>query len=782
MLKNYFLIAIRNILRQKGYSIINIFGLAVGLASVILILLWVKYEFSYDHSHKNVDRIYRLGQTLFYSSGPLNTFSMPGPLSAAVKENFPEVEESFRFKYSGMILRYEEKKFSEEIVYADKELFSVLTVDFIAGDPKAIFDDYFSVVISEKIAKKYFGSGNAIGKVLKFSSDKNFKVSGVFKDIPLNTSLRFDICIPLEHLEKDQDTKIVYGWNSFGTYILLKEGITWDAAEAKLKNFYPIASGRTESTVELWLWPLTKSHLYNYSGGGMIDTIYMFILIASVILIIACINFINLATARSAKRSKEIGLRKVVGANRKQVATQFIGESIFTSFLSLFVAILLVSLILPSFNLFTEKELIFDFADPIIVGSLIALTLFTGMIAGIYPALYLSSFRPIIVLKGFSSKGKSGSMFRKILVVFQFTLSIVLIIGTIIIFKQLSFIQDRDIGLQNDNVIFIRMKGEVNEKFELLKPILLTNPKIEYISRTSSLPFMVGSSTGSISWDGKAEEENIQLSFSSVDYDFEKTMGMKMAEGRYFSEEFGTDSSAVVINENAAKVMGLENPVGSWLSWGGGEDSRFTIIGVVKDYNFEHMSQEISPLVIFEAPQYCQFILIKLNKSDVKATIASIEEKWDELFPSYPFAYTFMDDRYRDMYEREEKSGELFKYFAFLAVFISSLGLFGLTSFLAEQKTREIGIRKVFGSSVSGIVRIMSKEFIILIIIANIIAWPLSWYLGRQLLDGYAYRTEMSWWIFLDATLISFIITFLTISYQSIKAARSNPLDALRYE
>ena len=782
MFKNYITIAIRNILRQKGYSFINILGLAVGLASVVLILLWVKYEFSYDHSHKNVDRIYRMGQTQFYSSGPMNTFSMPGPLSAAVKENFPEVEESFRFKYSGMIIQYEEKKFSEEIVYADKELFSVFTVDFIAGDPNAIFDDYYSVVISEKIAEKYFGSRNAIGKVLKFSTDKSFKVSAVIKDIPENTSLKFDICIPFEHLEKDLDTKFQYGWNSFGTYVLLKEGISWDAAEAKLKNFYPIASEKPESTVELWLWPLTKIHLYSYSGGGMIATIYMFILIASVILIIACINFMNLATARSAKRSKEIGLRKVMGANRKHVVNQFIGESIFTSFLSLFVAILLVSLILPSFNLFTEKELIFDFADPIIVGGLIALTLFTGMIAGSYPALYLSSFRPIVVLKGFTSKGKSGAMFRKVLVVFQFSLSIILIIGTIIIFKQLSFIQDRDIGLQNDNVIFIRMKGEVNEKFEVLKPILLTNPKIEYVSRTSSLPFMVNSNTGSIDWDGKAEEEDILISYSSVDYDFEKTMGMNMAEGRYFSEEYGTDSSAVVINENAAKVLGLENPVGSWLSWGGGEDSRFTIIGVVKDYNFEHMSEEISPLAIFEAPEYCQFILIKLNKSDVKATIASIEEKWDEVFPNYPFAYTFMDDRYGEMYEREEKSGELFKYFAFLAIFISSLGLFGLTSFLAEQKTKEIGIRKVLGSSVSGIVMIMSKEFIMLIIIANIIAWPLSWYLGRQLLDGYAYRTEMSWWIFLGATLISFTIAFLTISYQSIKAARSKPVDALRYE
>lgn len=781
MIKNYMLIAIRNILRQKGYSFINIFGLAVGLASVILILLWVNYEFSYDKAHERIDRIYRLGQTQLYSSGPLNTFSMPGPLSAAVKENFPEVEEAFRFSYSGMIIRYEEKKFSEEIVYADKELFSVMTVNFIAGNPTTIFDDYFSVVISEKLAKKYFGNENPLGKALRFSSDKSFKVSAVFEDIPINTSLRFDICIPFEHLEKDQDAKIKeYGWNSYGTYLLLKEGIAMEDAGSKIQHFLPIASNQPESTTELWLWPLTKIHLYRYSGGGMINTIYMFILIASIILIIACINFMNLATARSAKRSKEIGLRKVMGANRKHIINQFVGESVFTSFLSLIVAVLLVTLILPSFNLFTEKELIFDFADPVIVGGLIVLTLFTGIIAGSYPALYLSSFKPISVLKGFAIKGKSGATFRKTLVVFQFTLSIVLIIGTIIIFKQLSFIQNKDIGLRNENVIFIVMRGEVNSKFETFKPMLLANPKIESVSRTNSLPFRIGSNTGGINWDGKSEEEDILIGFSFADYDFVKTMGMEMAQGRYFSREYGTDSTAVVINENAAKIMGLENPVGSWLSWG--EESRYTIIGVVKDYNFQHMSEEISPLTIFKMPEYCQYILIKLNKTDVKSTIESIEENWDKVFPNYPFTYTFMEDKYREMYTREEKSGELFKYFAFLAVFISSLGLFGLTSYLAEQKTKEIGIRKVLGSSVSGIVMIMSKEFTKLIIIANIIAWPLTWYLGQQMLDMYAYRMEMSIWIFVSATLISFTIAFLTISYQSIKAGRSKPVDALRYE
>lgn len=768
-------------LRQKGYSFINIIGLAVGLASVILILLWVKYEFSYDKANSNFERIYRLGQTQFYSSGPLNTFSMPGPMAARIKSDFPEIEEAFRFSYSGLIVRYEEKKFSEEVLYADKEIFNVFDIELIRGTKEDVFKDFNSVILSEEMAEKYFGSVDPVGKILTFNNKRSMKVSGVFKNMPQNTSLGFKMCIPFEHIEEDWGVDLTrWGWNSFGTYVLIKEGVSWEEAETKIKHFIPIATENEESTNELWLWPLKKIHLYRYSGGGMIKTIYMFILIAAVILVIACINFMNLATARSSKRSKEIGLRKVMGAYRKHVINQFLGESVLTAFLALIIAILMVNLILPSFNTLTEKDMVFNFTDPIVLGGLIGLTILTGVFAGSYPALFLSSFRPIIVLKGAINKGKSGSLFRKVLVVFQFTLSIALIISTIIITKQLYFIQNKDIGMRNENVIFLRMQGEVNSKFETVKPLLLQNPKIEHISRCNQLPFMIGSNSGSIGWDGKTEEEDVLVGFTFVDVDFEKVMSMEVLEGRYFSSEYGTDSSAAVLNENAVKVMGLENPVGSWLSWG--ENHRFNIIGVVKDYNFEHMSQEVSPMAIFNSGDRANFMLIKMNKADVKETIAFIEETWNTVFPNYPFAYTFMEDRYREMYTREEKSSELFKYFAILAIFISALGLFGLTSYLAEQKTKEIGIRKALGSSVFGIVQIMSKEFVRLIIIANVIAWPLTWYIGSQLLSNYAYRTKMSLWIFAAATAASFLIAFLTISYQSIKSGRAKPIDALRYE
>ncbi len=780
MFKNYLTIAIRNILRQKGYSFINIFGLAIGLASVILIFLWVKFEFSYDKPHQNLDHLYRLGQTQYYTSGPLHVFAMPGPIAADIKAEYPEIVNACRYSYSGMIIRHGDKKFSEEIIYGGKEIFSMFTFNFIKGDTSTMFKDHHSVVISEKMAKKYFDNDNPIGKVLIFNDKKNFKVTGVYEDMPMNSSLKFDFCIPFEHIVEDRNSQVnQYGWNSFAVYLQLAEGTDIEMMNEKIKPFMKNKRNIPELKVDMWLWPLKKIHLYKYTGGGMINTIYLFIIIAAFILLIACINFMNLSTARSTIRAKEIGLRKVMGARRKQIINQFVGESVLLSFCALVVALLIVSFILPSFNLITEKELVLDFSDPVIVLGLLILTLFTGFIAGSYPALYLSSFKPIMVLKGFVSRGKFGANFRRILVVFQFTLSVMLIIGTIIIYKQLNYVMDKDIGLRKDNVIYTGLQRGMSKKFDVIKSLLIQNPGIQHVSYTNHLPFMVGSNTSSIRWPGKLKDQDFLIGFTHVGKDFAKTMGITIKEGRFFEKGYGTDSISVVLNENAVKVMGLKNPVGQYLNWG--DNHRFKIIGVVKDYNFKHMSEEISPLSIYNAGRG-NYMLIKLNKTDIQQSLDYIEECWDKVYPTVPFSYTFLDDRYREIYQREEKSGELFKYFAILAILISSLGLFGLTSYLAEQKTKEIGIRKVLGSSVSGILLIMSKEFIRWIIVANMIAWPVTWYLGRQFLDTYAYRTNIGIWIFIIAAVISFIIAFLTISYQAFKAANSNPVNALRYE
>jgi ABC-type antimicrobial peptide transport system permease subunit len=490
----------------------------------------------------------------------------------------------------------------------------------------------------------------------------------------------------------------------------------------------------------------------------------------------------NLATAKSTLRSKEIGLRKVLGAGRKNIIAQFYGESLITTFLAMIVALILVQLILPTFNLIAERELTFNFLDTEIIVGIIILIIITGLIAGSYPALYLSSFRPIIILKGIVIKGKSGAIFRKSLVVFQFSLSIILIIGSIIIYNQQKYLLTKDIGIDKENVIVIQMQGEVNNKFTSLKPLLLQNPRIESVSRSSHLPIMIGSNTGSITWDGRDDDNDLLVGFTTVDNDFEKAVGFEMVEGRFFSDVFGTDSACVVLNESAVKFMNLKNPIGRWIQWGQGEEARFPVIGVVKDFNFLDLSESVSPMALFYGQMRCRYIFIKSNNKNINETANSIEETWNEVFPTYPFEYTLLNDRYKAMYASEEKTGSLFKYFTILAIIISCLGLFGLASYMAEQKTKEIGIRKVLGASESSVIYNMALEFIKWVIIANIIAWPVSWYLGEQFLDQYANRSHLGITIFLFSAIASIIVALITVSYQSFKAARENPVNALRHE
>ena len=779
MLRNYFKIAIRSLLKHKGFSAINILGLAIGLTIAILILLWVKFEFSYDKMHVNKDRIYRLGQTQIYTSGPLRVFAMPGPLAAQIKADFPEIENAFRYIFNEKTIRFEDKKFNEVVAYTDEELFSILTVEFVNGTAHNALADVNSIVITDKMALKYFGSTDVIGKILILDDIKNFKVTAVIKELPKNSSFRCDFCIPFSHVREMGFDYTTYNSNWNSIYVLLAEGADMNTTGEKIKEYFKIVRNDPGITTTLWLWPLSKVHLYSPNGGGGIRTIRLFIIIAFVILIIACINFMNLVTAKSTLRSREIGLRKVFGAGRKNIIVQFFGESILTTILAMIVALIFVQLLLPSFNLIAERELIFNFADTDIMAGLIILIIITGLIAGSYPALYLSSFKPISILKGSVVKGKSGVIFRKSLVVFQFSLSIILIIGSIIIYNQQKHLLNKDIGMERENVIMIGMQGEVNNKYDAIKSLLLQTPNIASVSRASHLPIMIGSNTGSMTWEGREDDKDILIGFTFVDLDYQEALGMKMAEGRFFSKEFGTDSAAVVINESAAKVMGLNDPVGKWLAWG--PNQKYKIIGVVNDFNFLHLSQEVSPMAMFYYTGQCRYLFIKAN-NNIAETTKYIETSWNEVLPTYPFEYSMLDDKYKDMYASEEKTGTLFKYFTVLAIIISCLGLFGLASYMAEQKTKEIGIRKVLGSSESTIVYNMTLEFIKWVVIANLIAWPVSWYLGKQFLDQYAYRTGLSIIIFLFSGIISVIIAIITISYQSYRAARANPINALRHE
>jgi len=721
-----------------------------------------------------------MAQTQIYSSGPFKTFRMPGPLAAQIKTDFPEVELGGRLEYAGKTIRYEDRKFNERIIFGDIDLFSIFSINFIQGKVDKVFSDFNSIVISDKMAKKYFDTENPIGKVMFLNDTKSFKVTGVYEEIPQNSTVRFDFCIPFEHIKDDGYNIDRYGNNSLYTWVLLSKNSSEDDFNSKLKGYYQKVAVDSKSDVTFWIWPLSKAHLYSILGGGLINTIVIFLIVAAFILIIACINFMNLSTARSSLRSKEIGLRKVLGAIRTNIISQFMGESGFITLLSVCLACIIVIIVLPTFNHITNKELEFSLLDPLIISSLIILTILTSIIAGSYPAIYLSSFKPIAVLKGSLNKGRSGILFRRILVVFQFTLSIGLIIGTIIIQKQLSYIQTKEIGIDKEKVVILRIKKEANQKFDALKASLLQNPIISFVSRSGELPINIGSNSGGFSWEGKEESQNTPIGFLTADVDFEKTNGLKMVYGRFFSKEFGTDSSAVVINESAAKLMGKENPVGDWFDWGTG--NRYHIIGVVKDFNYQNLSHNIEPLAIFSFTTRSNFAMIKLAGSDNNESINYIEECWNNILPTFPFEYSYMTDDYNAMYERETSSNTMFKYFAMLAIIISCLGLFGLASYMAEQKTKEIGIRKAVGASIASILYVMSKEFAKLILLANLISWPLAWYFGKQFLEQYANRATLSLDIFILAGMGSILIAFLTISYQSVKAAKSNPVEALRYE
>ncbi len=782
MWKNYLIIAFRNLLRQKGYSIINILGLAIGMACSILILLWVLHELSYDRFNEKSDRIYRLVQTQYYSTGPLTTTCMPGIIATDIKADIPEVVNSFMFYTMPANVSCGEKVFSERVYLADPECFQVFDFKFIEGDPEHIFDEVTSVILTEEAALKYFGEEDPIGKILKLNQEEQFKVTGIIEEPPTNSSLRFDICIPFRFLEKRGRDLDRYGWNTYYCYVELHPEADFKIVNEKIKDFMliknPPEEGEAEDVIDLFMWPLEKMHLYSVRGGGDIQYVYIFSAIAIFILIIACVNFMNLATARSVRRSREIGLRKTVGALRGQIVKQFLGESLLLSFFSLIIAVILVYLLIEPFNNLAEKELVFNLLNVWTIAGLLLIILFVGVLAGIYPAFFMSSFRPVKVLKEFSNTSKRSANFRKVLVVFQFTLSIILIICTIIVFKQLNFLQDKKTGIEKENVLYVYLHGNLGEKFDDLKTNLLQSPYIQTVSRGGELPYWIGSNSGGFNWEGRESDDEILIGFSFVDYDYAKTFQMKMADGRFFSEEFVTDSAGVVLNEKAVELMGMVDPVGKWLEWG----DRYRIIGVMKDFHFQPLTREIEPLSIWLSPQYCRSAFIRIDENNTDEAIDYVEDVWTRLASGFPFEYRFIDAMYDQMYREEKKLGEIFQYFALLAIFISCLGLFGLAAFMAEQRTKEIGIRKAMGASVMKILVLMTRNFLRWVIIANIVAWPIAWYLMKQWLDEYAYHTKITYWIFLAAIGLSVVIALLTVVFQALVAANKNPANTLKYE
>jgi putative ABC transport system permease protein len=773
MLKNYLKIAFRVIKKHKGYSFINIAGLAVGIASCVLILLWVQDELSYDTFHKNYKELYR---TVLNVEGQWYS-SSPWALAPILKSEYPEVLAATRYRNNTLLVTYGDKSFNEQFAFVDPDFFEIFTFPLIQGDSTNPFPTLYSVVITERTAARYFGREDPIGKAVTLNDRTKFSVTGVIENVPSNSSLQFDILAPVKIF--GEETLNSWALES-GSFLLLQKNASPDSLGEKIAGITMEHDKRTDQTVTTYIRPLSRMHLYPLNGGGNIIYIYIFSTIAIFILLIACINFMNLATARGSTRAKEVGMRKVVGARRDHVIKQFFGESLLLSFIALILAIGLVALFLPGFNNLAQKDLRLDLGGNLsFLLGLIGITLFTGMISGSYPALFLSAFHPVKVIKGSYSGSSAKPLLRKSLVVIQFTIAIVLIIGTLIMSRQLNYIRNKELGFNRQQVISLPMNPGLRETYESFKNELLQHSAVMSVTSATSRPTQVGN-INPVYWEGRGPEQYETMNFIACDYDYIKTFEMEIVQGRDFSRDFPTDLQNYIVNEEAVKFMGLEDPVGKLFSiW----ENKGQIIGVVKNFHSRSLHNEIVPVCITLNQNWApNYVFVRLKPDNISQALGEVEEIWKKFSPHFPFAYQFLDEVFEEQYRTDQRTGAIFKYFAILAVFISCLGIFGLSAFTAEQRTKEIGIRKVLGASISGIVSLVSKEFIILLALANAIAWPAAYFLTKRLLDNYAYRTNITVWIFLTAGALALVIALFSVSFQALKAARTDPARALRYE
>jgi predicted permease len=790
MIKNYLKIAFRNIIRHKAFSAINIAGLAIGMACSIFILLWVQNELSYDRFHKNADQLYRITANAGDFNAAVNCAGMPPELKAKM----PVVKNYVRLSHpSTTVFEIGTRKFEEKnVFYADSTFLQVFSFKLAKGNPATAMQRADGVLITEDMAKKYFGQEDALGKTLKKGNGSNVIVSGVLANIPSNSHLQFDFILPISAIAQTDNDLKTDTWNNFNYYAYIQldknfKGTSADIARLnkQINILYKEHVKESVLKVDFHLQPLTAIHLHsNYQvdlpGHGNIQYVNIFFVVALFILVVACINFMNLATARSARRAKEVGLRKVVGAGRKQLVGQFLGESLLISFLALLIAIGLVYLLLPAFNELAGKRLSIHFLDGKILAILTSIALATGLISGSYPALFLSGFKPVKVLKGNMKIMGGNLIFRNGLVVVQFVVSIVLLAGTAIVYRQLTFIKHMNLGFEKSNLLYMSMAGEMWNKQQALKSQLKQNPLTANYTITNDLPTNLTSGTVNVQWEGKDPKSQIVFPTLFIDEGFMDVFQMKMLSGRSFSAEFKADTNNYILNEKAVQVMGMKvsDAVGKPLSlWG----TKGTIIGVVKDFNFKPIQTAIEPMII-GLNRWGGIVVVRTQPSKTEATIKALAKISADLNPAYPFTYGFFDQDLANLYKGEQRMGGLFNVFAILAIFISCMGLYGLSAFMAEQRTKEIGVRKVLGASVFNVVYLLSTGFTRLILIAVVIAVPLAWFAINSWLKSFAYRVNADWIVFVSASLAALAIAWITVSYESIKAAIANPVKSLRTE
>ncbi len=808
MFKNYFKIAVRNFRRNKLFSIVNIVGLAFGIATCLLITIFVQHELSYDRYNEKADRIVRVVLRGKMQGGEIKESNVMPPVAQTLKKDFPEVLEATRIRqYGTPRISYANKTFKEDaFAFVDSNFFDVFTIPLIKADKKTVLVQPNTVVISKAVAKKYFGNEDPIGKVLEFKDNNaSLTVTGMFDQVPSNSHFHFDLFASMASLPESRDQTWLN--SNFFTYLVLPKHYDYKKLEAKMANImekyasseFQKVTGMTladykkqGNSINLFLQPLTDIHLHSdFTGGDMepsgnMQYVYIFSAVAIFMLIIACINFMNLSTAGASKRAREIGIRKVLGSLKIELIKQFLVESLLLTSIAMICALVLVYWALPFFNQLAGQNLeISLIANAWIIPMLILFCLMTGILAGSYPAFFLSSFNPVTVLKGKFTSGKKNIRLRSALVVFQFFISIGLIIGTTVVYRQLSYIQNIKLGYEKDHVIVVQEVYWLGKNLDAFRQQVSEDPRISSVSLSGFLPAGPSNDNNFFSYPDNASSQLIKTLKYEVDYDYIKTLGMQIAAGRNFSKDFGTDSTAVILNETAAKAFGWDkqNALGHTITHAENDGTKYTyhVIGIVKDFHFRSLHEMITPLVMIMAPQYSNLI-VKAKTKDIGGLLSSMKKKWDDLKAQSPFSYSFLDDRFKNTYKAEQNIGRILAIFAGLTILVACLGLFGLATFTAEQRTKEIGIRKVLGANVAGIVSLISKGFLVLVILAFLIAAPVAWFVMNKWLEGFAYRTHISWWIFALAAFLAAFITIITISFKAIKAALANPVMSLRNE
>lgn len=790
MIRNFFLVTFRNISRQKAYTFINITGLAIGLAASLLILLWVQDELSYDRFHEKGDMIYRVEEDQFYSGERYHVTVTPHPSGPVWREKIPEIADQARVnRLPRVLFRKDDKVFFEsQIVASDSGLFSMFSFPLILGDPESLLNAPHSIVLTKKLADKYFGDENPIGKTITVENRYQFMVTGVMKDIPENSIFRFEGVIPYSFLHEIDAVSDSWGNNSIFTFVELRKEVDIESVNKKLTDV--VLEYNPETLTKFMVFPFLDIHLHAQFGfketRGPVITVWIFSLIAVFILLIACINFINLSTAKASSRARETGIRKVLGADRKTMIFHFMSESLILVALSMVLALVIVGLSLELFNNVSGKEfMLSNLLEGRFIISFLATGIVAGLVSGLYPAVYLSSARPVATLKGDTMSGKGNGSLRKALVVLQFTLSVIIAVSAVFLFLQLKFLQDKDLGYDKENLIAIPMSEEMNGKYYSLKEELLKETYIQGVTAGLHNPVQMGSNSGGARWDGMDPERRVLIGTNAVDYDYLETMKMELTSGRGFSREFTADMARdttgnFLVNEEVARLMGKDDPVGQNFRFMG---LNGTIVGVLKNFHFKGADEPIEPMAFALADtSYLRVILVRLTPGKTEESLAAVENTWNNIIREYPLEYTFVDQDYENLFRSEIRLTDLLKYFTILALIIASLGLYGLSAYATERRTNEIGVRKVMGADSPSVIFTMAREFLVLVLMALAIALPAGWFIVHKLLQQFAYKIDINILVFVMIAVATLILAAMTVGYQAYRASCTNPATAIKRE